>query len=267
MSGGLANLRKESRMSRCRIILPLVLAAVLSAGATGSEQENQAQEPPELIAGPGVVVTTKPYKGTDSKVYPIPIITYTNGRFFIRGAMAGYRLLADDSWALDATGQWRFDGYEPDDSDDLDGMHERHMTVDAGAALSLFGDWGTAKLSFLNDILSQHDGQELRLTYSKTFEGDKISTTPFVGLSWLSGDLIDYYYGVRSDEAQAGRAAYNAGDGVNWLAGVATNYQLDEQWSLFGSISYEWLNSEITDSPIVDDDYKISILAGAMYKF
>jgi outer membrane protein len=88
-----------------------------------------------------------------------------------------------------------------------------------------------------------------------------------VGFSWLSNDLADYYYGVRSDETKVGRPAYSAGSGVNWFAGLGTDYKLDEKWSLFAQFSYEWLNNEITDSPIVDDDYKITILAGAMYKY
>ncbi len=254
-------------MRRERVVVAAVLVLSLCGFAFGAEDAGQDANVTSLTLGPGVVMTSKPYKGMDAKAYPIPLIMYKSGRFFISGATAGYRLLAGESWTFDAVGKWRFDGYDEDDSDDLEGMGDRHMTVDIGGAFSVFGDWGTLKVTALKDALSEYDGEEMSVSYSRTFQEDKLGITPFVGFSWLSNDLADYYYGVRSDETKVGRPAYSAGSGVNWFAGLGTDYKLDEKWSLFAQFSYEWLNNEITDSPIVDDDYEISILAGAMYKF
>ncbi|MBL7214258.1 MAG: MipA/OmpV family protein [Phycisphaerae bacterium] len=36
---------------------------------------------------------------------------------------------------------------------------------------------------------------------------------------------------------------------------------------MFGTLNLEWLNSEIKDSPIVDQDYLLSFFVGAMYTF
>jgi outer membrane protein len=203
-------------------------------------------------------------------------MTFTCGRFYISGATAGYRLLGDQeastelgrtSWTFDAIGKWRFDGYDADDSDDFEGMHDRHMTVDVGGEFAVSGDWGVLKTTLLTDALSQHDGQEFRLTYAKPFDIEKLNLSPSVGFSWLSSNLADYYYGVRNDEARAGRPAYNTGDAVNWFVGLQTNYHLNDKWTLLAGITYYWLDSNINDSPIVDDSYMISITAGAMYRF
>ncbi len=247
------------------ILLALTFAQVVR-GQSGKETAPGA-EASEISIGPAVVVTGKPYKGMDATVYPIPFIMYRNGRFFVSGATAGYRMLAGEGWALDGIGKWRFDGYDPDDSDDLKGMDERRMTADLGGTFSAFGDWGTFKVTALKDALSEYDGEEISVSYSRTLQEDKLGITPFVGLAWLSSNLTDYYYGVRSGEVRAGRPAYNAGADLNWFAGLSASYKLDEKWSLFAGFTYELLGDEITDSPIVDDDYKISILAGAMYKF
>jgi outer membrane protein len=248
-----------------------VLFLTLLICVAGFVQNSIAGEQPDsnatLTIGPGLVITGKPYAGMDATVYPMPLMLFTCGRFYISGATAGYRLWADENWTFDAVGKWRFDGYDEDDSDELEGMHDRHMTIDLGGEFSVFGDWGALKAGFLTDSLSQHDGQEIRISYAKPFDIEKLRISPSVGFVWQSSNLADYYYGVRADEARAGRPAYNVDDAVNWFAGIHTNYNLDDNWTLLAGITYYWLDSEIHDSPIVSDSYMISITAGAMYKF
>ena len=247
------------------VILILLFCAAGEARASSSGVQNDTNS--TLSIGPGVVVTTKPYTGMDATVYPIPLVDFTCGNFYISAATAGYRLAAEENWTFAAIGRWRFDGYDSDDSDNLAGMHNRHMTVDGGGELSYFGNWGEVKLSFVTDMLGQHDGQEMRLGYTKPFNFDRITISPSVGMIWQSSNLANYYYGVRSDEAIAGRPAYSVGDAVNWFAGIRTQYKLDDRWTLLCDITYEWLDREIKDSPIVSDGYVISIMAGAMYRF
>jgi len=242
--------------------LIITLAIVLSGTCLGQEIP-----PTELEAGIGVVITAKPYVGVDAEAYIIPFINYTQGQFFVRGPSVGYRFIQTDSFALDAIGKWRFDGYDEDDSRDLEGMSDRHMTVDGGAAVSLFGDWGTLKLTALTDMLSEHDGQEITLAYSKEFTQDKITITPSIGLSWQSSNLLDYYYGVEANEARAGRAAYDAGSDLAWYIGLGGEYKLDEKWTAMAGVVYEKHGSEITDSPIVEDNYSLGIFTGLTYKF
>ena len=220
-----------------------------------------------FVLGPGVVISDKPYKGIDSSIYPIPLVKYVSGRFYISGAAAGYRLLADESWTFDVIGKWRSDGYDADDSSRLEGMHNRNMTIDAGGEFTLTGDWGRAWISIVTDTLSQHDGQEIKLGYAKPFIFDKLTISPSGGLIWQSNNLADYYYGVRADEAAAGRPAYQVGDSTNWFIGLSARYQPDERWTLMAGATYQFLDRKIRRSPIVDDSFIVSFLAGAMYKF
>lgn len=250
------------------LVLFLVFAGTSATGlAQGSEGVARQDSNSMLLIGPGVLITVKPYKGMDSTIYPIPVVTAVSGQFYFWIDTAGCRLFSDSNMAFDVLGKWRLDGYDADKSDDFDGMHDRNMTIDIGGEFSITEDWGNLYARILTDALGQHDGQEFRVTYAKPFKIEKSKISPSVGFAWLSHNLADYYYGVREDEARAGRPAYNPGASVNWFVGLDANYQLNDDWTLLTSITYYWLDSDICNSPIVNKDYTMSIIAGAMYRF
>jgi outer membrane protein len=259
-------------MAGKKSVISLIL--LLSAGAFAEDVNTT------LLLGPGVVVLVKPYEGVHPTVYPYPVTLFIYDRFYIAIDTAGYRLLANQRgtpepgqtyWYLDAIAKWRSDGYDEDDSDELEGMHNRHKTIDVGGEFGISGERGKLYTSILTDALGQHDGQEFRVTYAKPFDKafdvNNLRISPSVGFALLSSNLADYYYGVRPDETRPGRPAYDPGAAVNWFVGLDTNYRLNGDWTLLASITYYWLDSDIRHSPIVDDGYAISILAGAMYRF
>jgi outer membrane protein len=253
----------------------ILLILLLSASALAQDVNTT------LLLGPGVVILSKPYAGMHPEIFPYPVTMFIYDRFYIAIDTAGYRLLANQRTAtpapgttylyLDAIAKWRSDGYDSDDSDELEGMHNRHQTVDAGGEFGISGDWGSVTCSLVTDALNQHDGQELRAVYAKPFKNafdvNNLSISPSAGLAWQSDNLVDYYYGVRGDEVRSGRPEYHPGQAVNWLWGVDANYRLNESWTLLGGLTYYWLDSEIRNSPIVSRNYAISFIAGAMYKF
>lgn len=220
-----------------------------------------------FLLGPGLVVSTKPYRGISPSVLPIPMVKFVSGRFYISGAAAGYRLLAHDGFSLDIIGKTRFDGYDADDSGRLNGMHNRNGTIDAGCELTLTGEWGTVWTSAVTDTLGQHDGQEIKLGYAKPFVCERLTVSPSTGLIWKSNNLANYYYGIRADEACAGRPVYHIGDSTNLFVGLRVQYHPDERWTLMAGATYQFLDSKIRKSPIVDNSFVISFLAGTMYKF
>ena len=58
------------------------------------------------------------------------------------------------------------------------------------------------------------------------------SINPSVGLSWLSEDAADYYYGVRPSEAMPGLAPYEVDASINTFARIAVSYAIDEHWKI-----------------------------------
>ena len=250
----------------------VVLLVVVEAGFCRDVPEpNYAGPESFFAAGVGVIVTDNPYKGINTEVHGIPIIMYRTKKLFIYGPMMSYSFFEHDGWEVSGLAKVRFEGYEGGDSRYLWGMDDREWTFELGGALSKTFDFGRITTDFTADILGEHDGHELDLTYSydfrNAFEISALTVTPSAGVNYRSGRLNDYYYGVRASEAIAGRPEYHPGDSMGLTTGLRLNYTISERLSLMGMISMEWLDDEIRSSPIVDEDHMESLLLGIIYKF
>ena len=150
-------------------------------------------------------------------------------------------------------------------------MDDRDWSVDGGVALNWRTRVGLFAVSGVTDLFGKHDGQELDFSYTVLFEKAEFTFIPSVGVRYKSDNLVDYYYGVEGDEvrfdARVSRPAYEADDALDPYLRLAVRRKITERWSLLGAVQYEWLDSEITDSPIVDDNYEASLLLGVLYSW
>jgi MipA family protein len=218
------------------------------------------------LMGAGVMILESPYKGVDDGVYPVPVLIFETRRFFVDKTAAGY-YFNDKSdpvrWAV--IGSLRMQGYEARDSSDLDGMQDRDMSFDGGLRVSWENKIIYMILEGVTDLSGTHEGQELRITVEKTlFKG---FLTPKAGIKWQSDDLADYYYGVKPNEARAGRPEYTADADLEYMAGITIGLPLGEKWAVFGDIQCTFLGNEGKDSPIVGDDALMRYVIGAVYRF
>jgi outer membrane protein len=222
-------------------------------------------------AGFGVAFSDSPYKGVDLKVTPIPVLSYSKGNFYINGITAGYVLWETEKASIDAILKPRFDGYQDDDSSDLDGMGDRHPGLDMGIAWNYKLSWASLKAEFLADIIGESDGQEFNFSISRRFANvfsvEGLALRPSGGFRVLSTNLADHYYGVEDDDVAITRPEYKADSTVNWFVGLGIDYKISEKWSFFSNVNYELLGSEIKGSPIVEDDAVLSVMLGLMYEF
>jgi len=254
----------KSRVAVAGIIVSLVFAAGLAAVET---EESIESERPEIFAGAGAVVRSKPFDGVDAKVYPVPLFGYEGKRLYLRGITGGYRLFQIKGWWIGPTVRPRFDGYEAGDSSAMAGMKSRNATVDGGISLAKKTNWGLITAVFVTDLLGAHDGHELELSYTARFSHAGFTFIPGGALQWQSSNLVDYYYGVKDSEVRTGRPAYSADDTITPLVRLAVQRKISERWGLTLATQYQWLASEISDSPIVDDNGIVSVLLGATYSF
>ncbi|MBI9018198.1 MAG: MipA/OmpV family protein [Phycisphaerae bacterium] len=230
-------------------------------------QDNSQPSRYGFSMGPGVIISDKPYKGMDARVNAFPFISYQGPDFYLRGPGVGYKAFDNEKLSLNIIGNWRFDGYEDDDSKYLEDMDSRKMTAELGIALDYTDGFGKTKLSILNDVLGRHDGQVIHLSYSKTFRSQKLSLTPSTGIQWHSGKFVNYYYGIKSSEVAPGRPRYHPGDSFDPFIALQLIYRISEKWDIFSNIKYQQLGKEIYASPIVDQDHKISFMLGLIYRF
>jgi len=165
----------------------------------------------------------------------------------------------------------RLSGYDEDDSSLLDGMDDRDWSIDGGIGINWFTGVGLFALTCVTDLFGRHDGQELDFSYTILFERAGFTFIPSAGVRYKSDNLVDYYYGVESDESRFDtritRPAYEGNDAVDPYLRLVVRRKITERWSLLGALQYEWLDSEISDSPIVDDSYETSCMLGVLYSW
>ena len=250
----------------------LVLSASLSASAQNAAPAQPAATPArdwKLSVGAGAVVKSSAYKGLhDPEFTAIPVIQASYDRFFVTGLEGGAMLYQDDKLEFSVRGRWNFEGYDAGESSALTGMADRDGTMEAG--LSAEYDFGFLKtsLTFWQDLLGEHDGQQGIWTIKRTYvPAERFYLTPFASLVWESKNYADHYYGVRAVEAVAGRPAYNPGSSFNYRAGLDLVHVIDKQWSVRVAGYAEFLDSDIRNSPIVDRAYGVGAFSGVTYSF
>jgi len=257
-------------MLKRRIAIPCIIISLFCATGLRSAESTETEEQegrPDIFVGAGVVIRSKPFEGIDSKVYPVPLFGYEGERLYLRGISGGYRLIKAGGFSVGPTVRPRFEGYDASDSSALAGMKNRNATVDGGIDVAWRTDWGLLSAVTVTDMLGAHDGYEIELSYTARFTRANFDFIPGFALTWRNSNLVDYYYGVKTSEARAGRPAYSPDAALTPLVRLAIQRDLKKRWGLLFATQYEWLASEMRDSPIVDDDGILSVLLGVTYSF
>jgi MipA family protein len=251
---------------RC-CVFAVTFGMVLAGWCCGGQTNNDPGDEPGTYLGAGAIVSSKPYEGVDVAVYPVPLFAYEGKRLYMRGITGGYRLFIGDGWSIGPVLQPRFDGFDEGDSSALDGMDDRKWSVDAGVGVSYLTKVGLFGLSYVTDILGRHKGQELELSYTVLFRLGGFDFIPSAGMRWKSENLVDYYYGVKPSEALLRRPVYEGEEALDPFVRLAVRRKFTERWSLLAAVQYEWLDDEITNSPIVNSNYDVSFMAGVLYSW
>jgi outer membrane protein len=200
----------------------------------------------------------------------IPIMVWDYKNFYVKGVEAGYHFYKNETLTLSVMAAPRFMGYSSEDSPDLNGMEDRRMSVDAGLKAELklpLGEDFMLGAKVLTDAASRHDGQDAELSISKLFRSKYFRLTPSAGARFQSSRMVNYYYGVESNEVRAGRPEYEPGQAVNYFGKVLFSFGISQNWIVVTMVSVEFLGSEIKKSPIVDEDHLLTGVVGLTRRF
>lgn len=266
-------------------LLACVSLTLLSASFAGAQEAGPDQAPAtasqqraESISGArwglGVAAGAKqePYAGAGTKSQGIPLIYYENRyvRVFGTGAeikLSKFELGPDSSLAFDLRGRYGLGGYEPSDAPILSGMEERKGSVWLGAGLTWRNEIAEVSAEWLADASDKSKGQRLRLGVRRDFRAGSFTFTPRIEASWLDDKYVDYYYGVRAEEARAGRPAYLGRSTVNTEIGLRAGYAIDRHQSVYVDVSATQVGKQIKNSPLVDRSSQSSVSVGYLYRF
>jgi outer membrane protein len=251
----------------------LLVATLMALPIAASAQQ---QDTSRWGIGAGAAMIDSPYAGEDIRVRPIPLLSYEGEKYFFRGATGGYHFIDTPLLSFDLVGVARIDGFDIDDLGtrelaargvDRDLLEDRDDQLDVGLGLSWRGGFGEMQLRAVTDATDTSSGQEVSLTYSYRMRMGSFSVTPMVGVSYLSEDLADYYYGILDEEISRGVVNYKPGAAVVPQAAVNVMRPFGEHWAMMGSVRYMLLPDELTDSPLIESDAAASLFIGLTYRF
>jgi outer membrane protein len=153
------------------IILATLLATALSSNALADSKSES-----KWGLGIGAMVSDKGYVGVGNESQIIPIIFYQSEDFFLLGPTFGYKLASFDDIKINLLGQYRLGGYAEDDGDIFTGMEDRSGALELGFSVDYQAVWGDLSFQLLADATSDHEGHEISLTYSKSYNFHQCSS-------------------------------------------------------------------------------------------
>ncbi len=221
----------------------------------------------------GVAVSTEqnPYIGVKNATIAFPYLTsfqdsaFNDDWFLIRDGGLGARWVSKGGWELGALARIQTLGLGSVEVDDLLGVADRKWTIEMGPTIGWRGwpvhiNWTT-----YFEPTDRHTGSISQLVFSWPIEWSRGYVVPSVEVTHQSSDYADYYFSVTPSEATAVRPAYESGAAANTAFRIRWGYALSEKWILSGRVGVEVLDSEITDSPIVERDRIWSTTVGLAY--
>lgn len=224
-------------------------------------------------AGPVGILQASPYAGGESGLMIFPGVAYQGEKFSLRGPFADYYVYgsAREDIAIAVTLALGPNQLEVDGDQALAGIEDRDSGLLGGVRLE-YGIWdGTASLALQSDVTDESGGQRIVAGWQKPlFESDprKWMFSAGVQVEWISDDYADYYFGVSEAEAAASRFnAYEASSVVQPSLTFAGYYNFDENWQFIYNLDWQFLASDIENSPIVDQSSVASGVIGLVYNF
>ena len=250
------------------LTLAILSAALLPAVAL-------AEAGSESTWGLGVagVSTQKAYGGSDRDNTAFPLIVYENPWLRVFGPVVEAKLPSLDLGAkqrLDFRLLAKYDGsgYASEDAPLLAGMQQRKPGFWAGGKVSWKNEIADLSLELTGDASGHSKGTRASLGLERNWRlGEQVMLAPRMSASWMDAKYVDYYYGVRADEATAGRAAYSGKATVNAELGARATYQFDRQNALFLDAGITGLGKGIKNSPLVDRPTENRVAVGYLYRF
>jgi outer membrane protein len=255
-------------LGRVFVLLTLFLVvgqgvSVLSAQPQGKSEDKEGLT---WAVGGGFVASPRPYPDADAEIIPIPLVTVRYKGLFFQGIRGGYEFLQKEKWTASVFGQARFQGLEATDSPFLQGMESRRKSVDAGTELVFRNRPVGFRMSFLSDILGRSKGQEFSALAVTGAPLGKALFLVGIGPRWESGRRIDYYYGVRPEEAVPGRPAYSGPATWSWDLNLTLSWPLSDRWSFLFLANRQGFGNGISNSPIIDQGAGYAVISALTYR-
>jgi outer membrane protein len=257
----------------------LTLLAATAAGAAEHDpagESDSGNESSSYSWGLGLAGFTQQqaYTGIDRFNMAIPLIHFENRWVELMGPWLDLKLPALE-WGEDQklsfavrTQLFGFDGYKAKDAPILNAMATRKSGIFSGPSVK----WSNSLVDVFGegmfDVSGNSKGRRVSIGLERQFPiGERFMITPSATAIWLDEKYTNYYYGVRTTEARAGRPAYAADSTMNTEFSLRADYFIDQRQAVFAQLGYTALGSEIKDSPLTDRSSETMLFVGYLYRF
>ena len=225
----------------------------------------------KVTVGFGPYIQSQPYKDAKPLILPSPVVFYDNSLFYVRWSRVGVYFLGDKqedfAWGLSLTAQPRTIGYKPDEAAILNGMEERKSSLEGGIALSAKYQNYYFENMLLHDLLGYYKSWLNRTEIGAEYKVGKLGIYPSFVTLYFSDKFMNYYFGVKQNEAAFNRPFYEAKGGFEFGVQSYLSYPITENFSTLINLRYDLLPSEAKNSPLTDDSYIYSGLVSVIYTF
>lgn len=225
-------------------------------------------------AGLAAVWLSSPYKRHDDLNVPAPIVNIERESFYVRGTEAGAFLWKNEcgseahALSLGVSYSELFFDAGKTKNYNLKKLDNRHSTLNAFLQYTLYFPYGHAGIQVLRDTLDNSDAFSGRAWYQYPLLLGPVYFIPGVGIRWDSQQQLNYYYGISGREAQeSGLVRYRPQGGVSPFISLGTRWSFADDWSVITTSGIIFLNEEIRNSPMVDDNLIFHASIGLSYSF
>lgn len=221
----------------------------------------------ELQIGLAGVASDSVYVGGKTQSRVFPAIDYQYKRFYFQAGDIGFNLIDNKSWEVNAGVGFNLAGdIDRGESRLLENLPELSFPISAFVSAQYKTKIGLFTVKHDFEVNNKHDGNSSSLSYSAPIFKNNWLFMPRLSYEHHSEEVVNYFYGINAADATAEFAAYETGSVNNFQVSVLALRQINEKWSFVGNLQQEFYGDEISNSPIVDDDKRLSVFAGFLYK-
>lgn len=257
----------------------LLLGAFISAPVMAEEEESDFHYQVEATIGVGAIDSTFVNSGTGGGYLGLRFRAEWKGLFIEGNEFGmpisngwGYNFYESKHWELDAFVGTSHGPIRPEDS----GLHEglvgiKNRDADARFGLRATGSYDNHFFRFYvapkSFTLENGSGLYASAWHSYTWQWGNWNMHTTNGIEYHSKEILDYYYGVRADEASDLFPEYTADDGFGVIASVGARYPINEDWVFDTKMSVGITSSTVADSPLTEQNHWSAVSFGVSYVF
>jgi len=248
--------------------ISIILAGIALAGTSLAQPvpDSPADEH-ELQIGLAGVNSQSIYLGGSSQSRVFPAIDYQYKRFYFQAGDLGVNLIDEKNWEVDfGLGVNLAGDTDRGDSPLLENLPKLSFPVNAFLSTQYKSSIGLFKLTYDHEINNKHNGHSASISYSAPIRQGQWLIMPQLSYEQHSEEVVNYFYGVSQADASTALPAYQTGSVNNWQLGILGLRAINDKWSFIGNIQNEFYGDEISNSPLVDDDQRLSVFVGLLYK-